>query len=404
MSKSITPVVTPATLPGATADGSSKNSGDGGAGVSFSSLMQAPEAAGSAPKDSGKPRADTEEAQQVVNRTAGLITDAQEATGLAGLLPSADNAEQPQPKTQASPALLAELATAAHGPAVPAGRPPVWPGKPVPATAVLPANNRAAGLNTDPAAALNSTVSLPEDVVLQQVAGIAVSAAAVRFSTGDLAQNSLPAETLASAVKAAVQLAVAQAGSEGLKQSLSEGHHFQPDLNALATRTGVNTAAMPFADTLVETTPSPASSRVAVSVGQQGWGRAVGEQVIWFISQNVNAASLRLNPQHLGPLEMQVNMDGDKANVAFISQHATVREALDSALPRLRELFAENGLSLGDVHVSQHGASGRRDQDDSASAQLAGDAADAGGADALGMESAVEENAPTSLGLVDYYA
>jgi flagellar hook-length control protein FliK len=39
-------------------------------------------------------------------------------------------------------------------------------------------------------------------------------------------------------------------------------------------------------------------------------------------------------------------------SATFVSQHADVRQALEAALPRLREMMAENGISLGSATVS----------------------------------------------------
>ena len=46
-------------------------------------------------------------------------------------------------------------------------------------------------------------------------------------------------------------------------------------------------------------------------------------------------------------------MNQNTAQVWFGAQHADTRAALAEALPRLREMFAEAGLSLGHAGVSQ---------------------------------------------------
>ena len=42
--------------------------------------------------------------------------------------------------------------------------------------------------------------------------------------------------------------------------------------------------------------------------------------------------------------------------MAFSSPHAMVREAIEAALPRLRDMLANQGITLADVNVSQHGS------------------------------------------------
>ena len=41
----------------------------------------------------------------------------------------------------------------------------------------------------------------------------------------------------------------------------------------------------------------------------------------------------------------------DQATAQFLSPHLAVREAIEEALPRLREMLAENGIQLGNVMV-----------------------------------------------------
>lgn len=87
-------------------------------------------------------------------------------------------------------------------------------------------------------------------------------------------------------------------------------------------------------------------------VGTPQWDGAVGQKVVWLIGQNQQSADLHLNPPHLGPLEVRLNLASDgQASVQFVSQHPVVREALESAIPRLREMMADNGIALGNVQV-----------------------------------------------------
>ena len=124
----------------------------------------------------------------------------------------------------------------------------------------------------------------------------------------------------------------------------------------------------------------------------------------WFVSQKISAASLRLNPQHLGPMEMAVSMDGDQASISFTSQHSLVRDALESSIPRLREMLSENGLNLVNVNVSQQGKSHGNDQGASGSQQESGVDNDDSGANEPVSGPDVQRMTVHAQGLVDYYA
>lgn len=91
---------------------------------------------------------------------------------------------------------------------------------------------------------------------------------------------------------------------------------------------------------------------VPVTVGQPQWTQAVGEKVLWLAAQNVSAAEIRLDPPELGPMQVRVSVNQDQASVTFTSPHPMVRDVLDQQLNRLREMFAEQGLNLVNVDVS----------------------------------------------------
>lgn len=92
-----------------------------------------------------------------------------------------------------------------------------------------------------------------------------------------------------------------------------------------------------------------------------GWGEVVGNRLQWMVNQKVQEAQIRLNPPELGMLDVKVQIGPDQqTNITFSSPHSQVRDALESAIPRLREMFGESGLNLGDVDVSHQSMSDQR--------------------------------------------
>lgn len=135
---------------------------------------------------------------------------------------------------------------------------------------------------------------------------------------------------------------------------------------------------------------------VPVTVGSPQWSQAVGDKVLWLAAQNVSAAEIRLDPPELGPMQVKVSVNQDQASVTFSSPHPAVREALDQQLNRLREMFAEQGLNLVNVDVSDKSFT-KREQEESAKHHRGGGEED-------------EDLAPVavsqaiSMRLVDHYA
>ena len=83
------------------------------------------------------------------------------------------------------------------------------------------------------------------------------------------------------------------------------------------------------------------------------WSGDLGERVLWLIGRRESLAELRLDPPDLGSLEIRVRHERDATSVHFLVQSAAARDLLESALPRLRELFGEAGLSLQHLEVSE---------------------------------------------------
>ncbi|HEY0942782.1 MAG TPA: flagellar hook-length control protein FliK [Steroidobacter sp.] len=142
----------------------------------------------------------------------------------------------------------------------------------------------------------------------------------------------------------------------------------------------------------------PAHSRpVHVPVGTAQWADEIGSRMTMMVEQGRHTASLRLSPEHLGPLEVRITVDGDKASVQFGASHVDTRNAIENALPRLREMFASQGLSLADANVSREPP---RQQSNQASTS----GGNASGGFASDEGSTTVAAAQVRLGLLDTYA
>lgn len=121
----------------------------------------------------------------------------------------------------------------------------------------------------------------------------------------------------------------------------------------------------------------PGNTGLAQSPGTAAWGQGLAERVAWMGREGVGRAELALNPPRLGPLEIRLRVDGDQVTVNFSSQSIQVRDALEQALPRLREFLAEGGLELADAHIGADAEDhGRRPDTDSNAASDATPAAE----------------------------
>ena len=86
----------------------------------------------------------------------------------------------------------------------------------------------------------------------------------------------------------------------------------------------------------------------------------LAEKVRWMNNNRQISAELRLDPEDLGAVQVKISMNGDSATVSMVVQSTQAREALEQATPRLREMLAEQGLSLGESSVNQDNSAGEQ--------------------------------------------
>lgn len=91
------------------------------------------------------------------------------------------------------------------------------------------------------------------------------------------------------------------------------------------------------------------------------WGEALGERISFLVNHKLNNAQIRMDPPHLGKLDIQISVKDDAATITIHTQHAQTRDMIDSASARLREFLQEAGYNSVDVDVSQRDQSMQQD-------------------------------------------
>ena len=167
-----------------------------------------------------------------------------------------------------------------------------------------------------------------------------------------------------------------------------------------------NPALRPAAPAPLEplNTPSEiAAPRLSPTVGSTAWNQALGEKIVWMAAGAQQSATLTLNPPNMGPLQIVLNVTNEQATASFFSAQPEVRQALEAAFPRLREMMNEAGIQLGQATVSAD----TPQQNDTSDRQAQRAAPPLPGADeavAAGLQSG-HASVPTSgRGLADTFA
>jgi len=95
-----------------------------------------------------------------------------------------------------------------------------------------------------------------------------------------------------------------------------------------------------------------AVDRLAPPVGGKGWDQAIGQKVMWMATNGTQSASLTLNPPDLGPLQVVLHVNNQQADATFITAQPEVKQALEAAMPKLREMMDQAGIQLGQATVN----------------------------------------------------
>lgn len=120
-------------------------------------------------------------------------------------------------------------------------------------------------------------------------------------------------------------------------------------------------AGSPAASTTADLDALQMSRPLQPNGSPESLARGLGERLMVMAEGGLQSARVKINPEHLGPLEIRIKVQDDTAQVWFNASHSQTRDALEQAMPRLRDMLADQGLRLTDADVSG-GREGPADQ------------------------------------------
>jgi len=123
-----------------------------------------------------------------------------------------------------------------------------------------------------------------------------------------------------------------------------------PSVSAL-----VNSSAPQILDPGVESALK--SGALVSSVGDPGWDGEFAGRVNMLVKGGVQEAKIQLSPPEMGRLEIKVSTEGDSAKIMFAVESVAARDAIEQAMPRLREMLEQGGLQLSHSEVADHSQS-----------------------------------------------
>jgi flagellar hook-length control protein FliK len=143
--------------------------------------------------------------------------------------------------------------------------------------------------------------------------------------------------------------------------------------------------------------PVPTVS-VHADVDSADFPQGVADKVSLAVENGWSSAKLSVNPPQLGPIELQIAVQGAHAQIAMSTHSAVTREALESSAPKLREMLTAQGFTQVSVDISQ------RSFQERSAPQLPYSRASGGVRETAPVSSSSAQVSRAPLGMLDTYA
>jgi flagellar hook-length control protein FliK len=151
--------------------------------------------------------------------------------------------------------------------------------------------------------------------------------------------------------------AVVSLGSGGDARGHNGAGDFGSDTGSGSFANGGGAAALQQLSTNTASSSNDAATVLTVSVhadvDSADFPQGVADKVSLAIDNGWSSAKLSVNPPQLGPIELQIAVQGAHAQVAMSTHSAVTREALESSMPKLRDMLNSQGFTQVSVDISQ---------------------------------------------------
>ncbi len=200
----------------------------------------------------------------------------------------------------------------------------------------------------------------------------------------------------------ASELTAAQGG--GANKSLGESPVLRPEgfaLDGMLSAAGLSPQAQ--AEAKFEAAEL-AHLTLSQPLTEAGFAPEMAARLSVLAADGVQEARLHLNPAEMGPVSVQIIVEGQLAQISFHAEHEQTRHILEQSLPDLAAALRDSGLTLSGGGVFQQPGG----QNEAAQHKADGDTKSGSGSRMAMLPRADAESAPLQIrqarGVVDLYA
>lgn len=144
----------------------------------------------------------------------------------------------------------------------------------------------------------------------------------------------------------------APAAPSGAGSTSSSLHPFAAEL---ARASHVGSAA------LDASTAAPAQASIATPVHSPEFMPRLAGELLVLTKNGVHEARVQVHPAELGPIAVQISLDGSAAQIRLVADSAVTRSVLEQGMPTLAAALHESGLTLTGGGVFQQARDSQRD-------------------------------------------
>ena len=214
-----------------------------------------------------------------------------------------------------------------------------------------------AGAAAAPAAAAAAARSSSAQELASNLKGGRLGASAEHAPGANAAGTADAAATTATAPDSSASAAAGAPGQTGATSSPAWPAGGWPLGAPGAATTPIASAAQPAA-----AAAPPPSYTVAADITSAAFAGAFGAQLSVLARDGIEQARVLVNPEQMGPIAVQLALDGQQVRVDFIAENGHTRQLLQDALPGLASALREGGFTLAGGGVFQQARDGAHQQ------------------------------------------
>ncbi len=154
-------------------------------------------------------------------------------------------------------------------------------------------------------------------------------------------------------------------GSTGASFTLVSGPAEPGPLSAESLTGNMNAGAVETAADVHASAQAedPLGAPIDLTADPEDLRAQLGDRVAMAVTRSVERAEVQVRPEGMGPIRIELTMQGNEAHVQFAAAHADTRNLLADSTDALRGMLAERGIQLGSATVGQDGGRAPSDQE-----------------------------------------